>query len=777
MRVFKSAVVAWGLVAAGTAALRTAASTAGIESFVQRRLPRHVGSFLFELVDPEPDSKSKGASELDVQGERLNDSYNVSSTDDGKILVQGNTVGGLFAGLHEYLSSQAHVDIWWFVGSQLDKAPRHLPVPSTPLTGSSIVPYRYYLNTVTTSYTSAFWGWEQWEEHLDWMALRGINIALAWIGFEKIYIEVFRDMGFSDADLEDFVSGPAFLAWNHFGNIQGSWGGAMPDSWVEDQFALQLKIVERMVELGIKPILPAFPGYTPRSITHVYPLANVSNGSTWEGFPTRYTNDTFLDPFDPLFEEFQVRFVSKQKDYYGNVTDLWTLDQFNENNPASGDLSYLESVSRNTWKSLKAADPDAIWVMQGWLFSSNSAFWTNDRIKAFLGGVAVDSDMLILDLFSESQPQWQRTNSFYGKPWIWCELHGYGGNYGLYGQITNVTVNAIEAVGASKTLVGFGLTPEGLEGNEIMYDLLLDQAWSKEPIDTATYFHDWVSTRYGASRVKLPSGVYAAWEILRPTVFNNTNLVANAVPKSIYELVPSTTKLLNRTGHHPTLLNYDPADVVAAWNELYGAGVKEPRLFANPAYHYDLVDFTRQVLGNAFIPLYQELIAIYKTATDQTSSKQALKKQGKKMTQLLSALDLVLGTNENFKLSTWINAARATANASDPDHKAIADFLEYQARNQVTLWGPTGQISDYASRAWSGLVSTYYLPRWQKFVDYLIATPVDQYNQKAFAAELLEWELAWVNQTSGGKELLGSHESLQNVLATVLDLPRSVFAI
>ncbi|KAI1812548.1 glycoside hydrolase family 89 protein [Poronia punctata] len=773
MRTF-NILVGWTAVVAGVVAIRTAASTAGVESFVHRRLPQHAGSFKFEVVDLQSDSEA----DLDeVDTGLVNDSYNVSSTSDGAILVQGNTVGGLFAGLHAYLSNEAHVDIWWFVGSQLHNAPSELPSLKTPLTGSSIVPYRYYLNTVTTSYTSAFWSWEEWEEHLDWMAIRGINIALAWIGFEKIYIEVFREMGFTDADLEDFVSGPAFLAWNHFGNIQGSWGGSMPESWIEDQFALQLKIVERMVELGIKPILPAFPGYTPRAITHVYPTANVSNGSTWEDFPTRYTNATFLDPFDPLFEELQVRFVSKQKAYYGNVTDLWTLDQFNENNPASGDLGYLESVSKNTWKSLKAADPSAIWLMQGWLFSSNSAFWTNARVKAFLGGVTVDSDMLILDLFSESQPQWQRTSSFYGKPWIWCQLHDYGGNYGLYGQIMNITVNAIEAVEASETLVGFGLTPEGLEGNEIMYDLLLDQAWSKTPIDTEAYFQNWVSTRYGASNGNLPEGLYEAWEILRPTVFNNTNLVANAVPKGIYELIPNMKGLLNRTGHHPTLINYDPADVVAAWDRLYRAGLEEQTLFSNPAYQYDLVDFTRQLLANAFIPYYQELISTYTSTADSEFRDCALKAQGKKFDKLLSALDSVLATNENFRLSTWISAARATANASDPDHAVIADFLEYNARNQVTLWGPTGQISDYASRAWSGLVSTYYLPRWQKFVEYLVATPPDKYNQKVFAGELLEWESEWVYQTTDDNEPEDPTEDLQAVIAAVVESLGSLFTI
>ena len=49
---------------------------------------------------------------------------------------------------------------------------------------------------------------------------------------------------------------------------------------------------------------------------------------------------------------------------------------------------------------------------------------------------------------------------------------------GLYGQILNVTINPIEALAnsSSGSLVGFGLTMEGQEGNEIMYDLLLDQA-------------------------------------------------------------------------------------------------------------------------------------------------------------------------------------------------------------------------------------------------------------------------------------------------------------
>jgi len=93
MRIFNIAVT-WAFVAAGAAAIRTTASTAGVESFVQRRLPQHVGSFRFELVDPESESEA----ETEIEIERVNDSYSVSGTSHGRILVQGNTVGALFAG-------------------------------------------------------------------------------------------------------------------------------------------------------------------------------------------------------------------------------------------------------------------------------------------------------------------------------------------------------------------------------------------------------------------------------------------------------------------------------------------------------------------------------------------------------------------------------------------------------------------------------------------------------------------------------------------------------
>lgn len=50
--------------------------------------------------------------------------------------------------------------------------------------------YRYYQNVCTQSYSFVWWDWARWEREIDWMALNGINLALAWSGQEAIWQRV-----------------------------------------------------------------------------------------------------------------------------------------------------------------------------------------------------------------------------------------------------------------------------------------------------------------------------------------------------------------------------------------------------------------------------------------------------------------------------------------------------------------------------------------------------------------------------------------------------------
>ncbi|OTA38913.1 hypothetical protein BTJ68_01420 [Hortaea werneckii EXF-2000] len=445
--------------------------------------------------------------------------------------------------------------------------------------------------------------------------------------------------------------------------------------------------------------------------------------------------------------------------------------------------------------SLKAADPQAIWLPQGWLFYSSADFWTNDCIAAYLGGVA-DADLLILDLFSESQPQWQRTSSLHGKSWIWCQLHDYGGNMGLYGQVENVTADSIMALGnQSSTMVGMGLTMEGQEGNEIMYDLLLDQAWSRSALGSARYFAYWVSVRYHGSLGCLPQGLYNAWDIMRGT--------------SIFVLSPNTTGLLTRTGHHATTIQYEPEVLVEAWKQFYAAADGIPGLWENDEYRFNLTDITRQVMANGFYPLYTTFITASNTSQPSTYNITTARHTGKDLLRLLGDIDTILTASgiAHFSLPAWIASARAWAdptplfsttrpsmNHSPPSINTTAvtdraNFYEYNARNQITLWGPRGEISDYASKQWGGLIGSYYLPRWEMFVNSTLngnegsSMPFasSSAGDEGLVKELEDFELEWQGRRWGGRlgegfEVVG-RDALQREMGRVVEGWAGVFGV
>ncbi|PNF41381.1 hypothetical protein B7P43_G14430, partial [Cryptotermes secundus] len=93
---------------------------------------------------------------------------------------------------------------------------------------------------------------------------------------------------------------------------------------------------------------------------------------------------------------------------------------------------------------------------------------------------------------------------------------------------------------------------------------------------------------------------------------------------------------------------------------------------------------------------------------------------------LLADLNVLLGSNKDFLLGRWLKAAKALGTTAQEKQ-----LYEYNARNQITLWGPRGEIVDYANKQWAGVVSHYFLPRWNLFLNALntslvTGTPFDQ---------------------------------------------------
>ena len=125
-----------------------------------------------------------------------------------------------------------------------------------------------------------------------------------------------------------------------------------------------------------------------------------------------------------------------------------------------------------------AADKDAVWVMQGWLFMNDARFWQEPQLRAYLNAVPKDR-MIVLDLFTEVYPVWkrqdlQRPTPIEGRPWIWNMLHSFGGNSGMYGRMQVIAKDPIDAKEESSDMVGIGITTEGIEQNPAVYEMMAE---------------------------------------------------------------------------------------------------------------------------------------------------------------------------------------------------------------------------------------------------------------------------------------------------------------
>lgn len=636
---------------------------------------------------------------------------------DGKVVLEGTDGVCVASALNHYLQEWCGCHISW-CGSTVE-LPEELPMPQTKTTKTSPYKYRYCFNYCTFNYTMSWWDKERWQWEIDFMALNGINMPLAVTGQNSVWQRVYRSLGFSDEELEGFFSGPAYFNWFWMGNLDG-WGGPLPQSFFRKHEELQKFILRNERALGMKPVLPAFTGHVPPSFEEKFPDVRVRKTS-WVNFP----EVAVLDPEEEMFDVIGEKFIREQAALYG-TNHLYSADTFNENDPPSTDSAYLAGMGRKVFESMKAADSEAVWVMQGWLFHHSDDFWGESEIKALLGAVPDDS-MIILDLWSERFPVWQRTEAYYGKPWIWCMLHNFGQNTTLSGNAVRVAQAPAAALASpnSGKMCGIGLTPEGIEHNPMMFAMMLENVWREEPINVDEFVADYLEERYGTSSEKAKQ----AWSLIVESVYNND--VTNGGPESIITGRPNFKK--NPGGTTNVKLHYDQMELAQAWDLLLECAEE---CAASEGYRYDLVDITRQVMANHATVLQQRCAQAY-----ESGNIEAFDNAANQFISYLCDFDRLLSSRTEFLLGRWLESAKAMGTS-----EAESALYEHNARNLLTTWGNKDcRIRDYACRHWSGLISGFYLPRWQRFFESVREAMVagKPFDQEAFNEGSKEWEWQW----------------------------------
>jgi alpha-N-acetylglucosaminidase len=707
----------------------------------------------------------------------------------GRLTLRGSDPVAASVALGRYVRAHLGTRLTW-------QRPRVSgPLRNAPRTAvSSPHDVRYYLNVVTFGYSTPFWGWERWEREVDWMALHGVTHPLMLLAHEAVLAETFRRSGLPDADAATWIGGAAHFPWTFMGGMH-SFGGPLPARWAERRVDLARRVLARMRELGMTPVLPGFGGHVPRDLAGPGPVDEIE----WQGW-----HIPLLHPESPRFRELAATFGRVQRELLGPGTGYYAVDPYIESVPPSGDVEHLRGAGRGMYRSLAeaartAGEPDPVWVLQGWPFHYKGAFWTPDRVAAYLRDVPADRT-LVLDLWGEHVPLHAALladgGPLAGRPWVWCALHNFGGRPALFGDLAGLVRDVRTLPDGVPHLRGVGLAPEAIENNEVFYELATDLAWDDAPRSPAgldAWLESFVLTRYGLAGVG--SGLVAdvvqepaqtalrAWHTIISTLYGpgRTRSVPTPViarPWSAALPFPAQRSAGEAlTGPQPPTpssnvdAENDPAvatalprlaeavrDLVAVRDALPGGGALSvggalPAETSAPGdapaardvLDADIADLTGHVLAQGTRVHVRGVLAAAR-AGDPDGVRDHM---ARLRTDLLRLDDLAAARPET-RVSTWIDAARGWG-----DTPAERDTMEREARSLVSVWG--GQhngLHDYSGRHWQGLVRDLYLPRWQAWADWLAdaaeAGPVPPDADPTVLRErIVSVEEAWRSTTSG----------------------------
>ena len=612
----------------------------------------------------------------------------------GKVIVRGNSWVNIAVGLNWYLKHYAGVHLSW--NGMSARLPEKLPQLTSPERRETDLTQRYDFNYCTFSYSMPFWDWEQWEREIDWMALHGVNMPLAIVGMESVWRNMLLKLGYTDKEIGEFISGPAFVAWWAMNNLEG-WGGPMPLSWYEAQEKLQRKILSRMKELGMTPVLPGYCGMMPHDASSRLGL-DVTDGGKWNG----YQRPSNLSATDPRFDEIADLDYKELTRLYG-TSKYYSLDPFHESKDDAG-IDYAES-GRRLMAAMKRENPEAVWVVQGWTENPRP-----EMLAALRPG-----DLLILDLFSECRPMWgipsvwKRENGYGDHDWVFCMLENFGANVGLHGRMDQLIDNFYQTKGnpLARNLKGFGFTMEGSGNNPIMFELMSELPWRNERITKEDWLKDYVKARYGTSDPVLID----VWQLLGSTIYNCPAGNNQQGPhESIFCGRPSLNNFQVKSWSK--MRNYyDPASTLEAAVKMVSVADKYR---GNNNFEYDLVDIVRQALADQGRRQYLATIADY-----NSFSKNDFRKNADRFLEMLLLQDRVLGSRKEFRLGNWTEQARSRGESEEEK-----DLYEWNARVQVTTWGnrdcaDAGGLRDYANKEWNGLLRDFYYPRWEHYFNAL----------------------------------------------------------
>ncbi len=658
---------------------------------------------------------------------------------DGKLYIIGSDDIALSRGYYDFVKKNRYgINSW--SGSNI-VIPKELSDAESHKVTSPFENH-YYFNVVTYGYSTPYWDWARWEKEIDWMALHGINMPLALVGYEAILARVWKEFGLTDTEINNYFAGPAHLPWMRMGNISNI-DGPLNQQWHDDQIKLQHKILTRMKSLDMKPITMGFPGFVPKEFKRIYPDIELVETS-WAGA----FHNWMLSPEDELYTEIASAFIREWEKEFGK-NDHYLVDSFNEMEipfpPKDSQKRYdlLASYGDIVYSAIKDVNPNATWVMQGWMFGYQREIWDYKTLEALVSKVPNDK-MILLDLavdynkhFWKSEVNWEYHKGLHNKQWVYSVIPNMGGKVGLTGVLDFYANGHLEVLKSSNrgALIGHGAAPEGIENNEIIYELYTDAGWSNDKIDIDVWYKKYIQNRYGQSNNSIQNSLKTLQKSVYGTFTDH--------PRYNWQFRPGRMK----------------SGSININNEFF-EGIEQfaaaaPKYKRSELYKVDLAEYTALYLGGKAELLINLIDQEYMLGDKERAAQYEVRFEN-----TLMAMDSLLRNHPTLNLSRWLDFAERSG-------KTEAQKKQYlqNAKRIITIWGPP--VDDYSARVWGGLIGEYYLPRWKHYF-------AEKKSDKPF--DYAAWESNWVENhiTNDAKPEVDIIELSTRMIKNSRDIDRSL---
>lgn len=528
------------------------------------------------------------------------------------------------------------------------------------------IPYdRRMSMTYETYMNDAFcWDWDRWERELDFLAMQGVNMIFMPVGQEAVWYYGALDMGINREDAMEFLSSPCYYPLQLAGRLDTVF--PMTDTnYLKAQIKLGQRIVERMRELGMEPVLPAFNGHVPQYMKGYFSGAGLFFVMPYGQYPFTYR----VFPDDALFEKTAFALANKQTEFFGEAK-YYLADPFYGVSPRMKADTLLPAYGKAIQRTIQSRHPGAVWV-------SHACEHTDTLLRD------VDAQsVLILDTDGTA-------NSFGGKPFVSGTRCNFGGHSVLCGNA--------DTVFQKKDAVGRGIFCEYALANPLYMDCAF-RALTTPDISAQDFFVQSAIRRWGSDEACLREAAKLLYD----------NCYCGA-PSGAVGSIPAcrpSTELAHTAPGDTLQLHYDNKALCQALECMLAS-----KGDYTDGYAFDVCDVTRQVLSNYARRLYVGVIEGY-----QKRDSRLFETSTNAFLRLLSDMDRLLHTRSEFCLHTHLLAAQERAEGNTNKQNFEVAFL-----SSVTMFGPFKQpeFYDMLWKEWADLLNTYYAERWHEFFTLL----------------------------------------------------------